>query len=353
MNTTTPTSTILEVVDENGNKSRHDLTEGPIMIGRLDKSDIQLDSKTVSRQHAQINYNSTQGWIVRDLGSHNGTFVNSKSINEAKFTPEDTIEISEFTLHLIDESAKDGFDSNSDLDLKQPQNIEATFGTFDSRDDAIAVSALHQVEPPHVASKHLSTLSEFAESLIDTEDDNQRLVALCQLMVGENFHGDAAVVLRLDKNSDAQKPLALCPMQLRDQKLNQASSHISRTLLKAVISTMEPVMASNAGGGSGGGIELSIAQDVQEMAAMACPLKSDEQMIDTLYLTLPPEYSSGEWLALVNLACQQFKNVELSWSGRRQGEALAAIERELDEARNLQMGLVPKPQQIEHLDTAI
>lgn len=44
-------------------------------IGRLPSCEIILDDASVSRRHAEVFY-SEAGWLVRDLGSTNGTFLN-------------------------------------------------------------------------------------------------------------------------------------------------------------------------------------------------------------------------------------------------------------------------------------
>jgi pSer/pThr/pTyr-binding forkhead associated (FHA) protein len=61
------------------------------IIGRADLSAVHVDidlatspeARLVSAQHAEIRYQSDVGWIIRDLGSRNGTFLRHK--NEASF----------------------------------------------------------------------------------------------------------------------------------------------------------------------------------------------------------------------------------------------------------------------------
>ncbi len=63
---------------------RHEfvLTEGATAsIGRSEKNDIQIAEKHVSRQHSVINYRDGI-FMISDLGSANGTFVNDRKLAE-------------------------------------------------------------------------------------------------------------------------------------------------------------------------------------------------------------------------------------------------------------------------------
>jgi hypothetical protein len=59
-------------------------------IGRTRHNDIQIDAPSVSRKHAQIALTES-GYMVRDLGSENGTFVNGERIAEQPLTDGDLL----------------------------------------------------------------------------------------------------------------------------------------------------------------------------------------------------------------------------------------------------------------------
>lgn len=54
-----------------------------IRVGRLEDCAIQFDDPNVSRHHAEIAPDASGTWIVTDLGSTNGTFVNGIRIGGA------------------------------------------------------------------------------------------------------------------------------------------------------------------------------------------------------------------------------------------------------------------------------
>ena len=49
-------------------------------IGRSSKCDLSLDQDSVSRHHARIDRERTGGYVVADLGSTNGTYVNDVAV---------------------------------------------------------------------------------------------------------------------------------------------------------------------------------------------------------------------------------------------------------------------------------
>ena len=95
--------------------------------------------------------------------------------------------------------------------------------------------------------------------------------------------------------------------------------YVSRSLLRAVRNTGEPAMASSLSqqGISGVAIEMSLAPSGLAVAAVACPLQEDARHLDVLYAILPPQYGTGEWLALASLAAKQYQQAEQVWRARR------------------------------------
>jgi hypothetical protein len=52
----------------------------PLRIGRDVSNGLRLSDSSASRIHAELSYETTHGWVLRDLGSMNGTFVNGRRV---------------------------------------------------------------------------------------------------------------------------------------------------------------------------------------------------------------------------------------------------------------------------------
>jgi pSer/pThr/pTyr-binding forkhead associated (FHA) protein len=77
--------------------SRFLLDTDEVSAGRHPDSDIFLDDVTVSRRHAVFRRTS-QGYLVADVGSLNGTYVNRDRIDEVLLTGGDEVQIGKYRL---------------------------------------------------------------------------------------------------------------------------------------------------------------------------------------------------------------------------------------------------------------
>lgn len=65
--------------------------------GRSVNADIFLDDVTVSREHAHF-VRDAEGFLVRDAGSLNGTYVNRERVVEARLVAGDEVQIGKYRL---------------------------------------------------------------------------------------------------------------------------------------------------------------------------------------------------------------------------------------------------------------
>lgn len=77
------------------------LSPGPLVIGREAPVDLLLPVSAVSRRHAEIRLHRGQ-WLVRDLGSTNGTLVDGQRITEAILEPNAELRIGDAIFKLVE-----------------------------------------------------------------------------------------------------------------------------------------------------------------------------------------------------------------------------------------------------------
>jgi pSer/pThr/pTyr-binding forkhead associated (FHA) protein len=102
-----PVGTALLVVKRGPNAgSRFLLDKDLTTAGRHPESDIFLDDVTVSRRHAEFQ-RSAEKFLVRDVGSLNGTYLNRERIDEAALSNGDEVQIGKFRLVYLTSSAEE------------------------------------------------------------------------------------------------------------------------------------------------------------------------------------------------------------------------------------------------------
>jgi len=79
---------------------RFPLQESSTRLGRHPDSDISLDDISVSRRHAEIR-RDTDEYVLRDVGSLNGTYVNQRRVDSVVLQQGDEILIGRFRLLFI------------------------------------------------------------------------------------------------------------------------------------------------------------------------------------------------------------------------------------------------------------
>jgi pSer/pThr/pTyr-binding forkhead associated (FHA) protein len=86
-----------------GPAERVPLWKVPFTIGRSDTADHTVYSSKVSKEHAAIEV-AGQRYVVRDLDSTNGTFVNDQRVQKAMLNTGDRLRIGRVELAVTRES---------------------------------------------------------------------------------------------------------------------------------------------------------------------------------------------------------------------------------------------------------
>jgi len=82
-------------------KMGHALTGLIKEIGRAEECDLSFpEDGSISRVHARLDRDGDD-WLLVDLGSTNGTFVNGERISEVRLNPGDLIEVGDAQLRFL------------------------------------------------------------------------------------------------------------------------------------------------------------------------------------------------------------------------------------------------------------
>ena len=92
----------------------------------------------------------------------------------------------------------------------------------------------------------------------------------------------------------------------------------------AVLETNEPVIANDWRRLPRFQAEMTITSDSSKFAAVACPLRSAGGSTDVLYVLLPPDRGTVEWLMLLTLAAEEFRHADAAWAARADAEKRTA-----------------------------
>jgi len=83
---------VLLALDWDGGKS-------DLVLGRSRGCDVVLSSEAVSRRHAQLFFRDGN-WVIRDLGSTNGTRVNGVRVGRCRLRPADRVALGDALLRI-------------------------------------------------------------------------------------------------------------------------------------------------------------------------------------------------------------------------------------------------------------
>lgn len=80
--------------------TKYTLEKDLVTVGRHPQSDIFLNDITVSRRHAEVRREG-EGFVVADLGSLNGTYVNRARVDSSPLASGDELQIGKFRLLFL------------------------------------------------------------------------------------------------------------------------------------------------------------------------------------------------------------------------------------------------------------
>src|SRR5262245_27011101 len=103
---------------------RYDLRGAELTLGRDGTNRIQVNDSEVSRRHAQISHDES-GYLLVDLGSSNGSFVNGERLTEHRLKNGDRVLLGR-TLLLFTEAGDQSSGLHQDVEIIGQNEVEGS-----------------------------------------------------------------------------------------------------------------------------------------------------------------------------------------------------------------------------------
>ena len=258
-----------------------------VLIGR-GSDQMPLTDQAVSRRHAELRRTS-EGWMLRDLHSANGTYVNGTRIeNPVRLKHGDQIKLGSTLLaYSSDDSVEQLSGTHIPTDMVM---LDADLATVDSAVVASVPSAEDSViltapdtEYAVKSWKAVSQLSDAIGSLLPSDQLLQRVMDI----IFEEVPAERGVIFVRDEETGDLLPTVV---RFRNRKARAESTRnaitASRTVVNHAMETHEGVLCSNVRGDERFARGDSV-QQLGERSVICVPLMAREQILGVIHLDCP------------------------------------------------------------------
>ena len=282
-------------------------TDDVVLIGR-GSNQVPLTDQTVSRKHAEL-FHRDGGWILRDLGSANGTFLNGIRLQKPiRLKHGDQIRVgSTLLVYGGDEKVQQfaGATIPHDLVLLDAGNLgldASIISSVESNEDSVVLAA-PEAQYAVKAWKVLGDLSAVIGSMLPAE---QLLVRVMDI-VFEELEVDHGVIFVRDEATEEMLPeVVRFRHRPKDEKLVMPSIITSRTILKHVVDTRTGVLCSNAVTDERFRSGKSV-QNLGMRSVICAPIVARDSILGIIHLDCPVQthiYTEVELRLLTGIAYQ-------------------------------------------------
>ena len=240
---------------------RFEVPDEQTLVGR-DSRQLPITDNTVSRRHAELVPTEEGCWILKDLASANGTYVNgTRVLRNVQLKAGDQIRVGRTLLVF---GAQFGVSraagKNVNLAGEESGMDSAIMHTVASNDDSMVLAV---PEPAAAAVANLKILYELSASLGSAFDEDQVLEVVMDLIF-EHVKADKGIVLMLDSQREQLVPKVVRTRDENGDKTDKEANkeaardpnssrfpqpekiHASRTIINHVLTNGEGVLSSNA-----------------------------------------------------------------------------------------------------------
>jgi len=320
-----------------GKPGRIDLTADRLLMGRSPECGLVLDTGAVSRQHAEL-VREDQAFILNDLQSRNGTYVNGNRITApTPLTDNARIKICEYLFTFHSDIAKPPSAPAIDLVVTDGKADTATImSTLDASTSNGLSGIIVEVRP----EAKLRAMLEISRNLGSVLRVDEVLPKILDSLFKIFSQADRGFILLNDDNAKRLIPKAV--KNRREQ--GDDSLRISRTIVKQVMENGQAILLADASSDQQFNMSQSIS-DFRIRSIMCVPLVSQATnkpfgIIQIYTEDRRHQFTQEDLDLLVSVA----STAAIALENARMHEDLltkARIERELQFAAEVQRGFLP------------
>jgi len=320
--------TFLRIVKEHGADAVVELQGGTLRAGRATSNQLRLDDPAASREHFELEQ-SERGWVIRDLGSRNGTVVNGVPLSaELALLPGDEITVGRLRLILGESEA-----------LRERPLRAGDPGTVMFEAPQLSRYCLEEASSGknQEAAHNLVLLNEMAREFMAASEEQALLDRLAARML-EVFRGDRCAVVYRGGSAGIEVRAMACAKEGLAREVR-----ISTTAARQVIDDNVAILINDVFSDERFRAQQSILQG--NITSILCaPLFHQDAVFGLLYLDAAGRLGAFDQpqLALLsafaNLAAIKIDNLRLV----AESIAKARMERELSLAAEIQAKMLPR-----------
>jgi adenylate cyclase len=268
----------------------------PVVIGRAPDCDLLLQHESISRQHARI-ARTDEGWVLRDLGSKNGSRVNTYHVTDQLLRNGDRIDLGTIRMYveigpesaasrarvIFDQNpAPTGYTEVLDLNglddlLHAAGDLTSNPSTFTSK-SGLSGLGNEISRAPEGTGELLRLVSESAESLLSCTTLPETLDRILSL-VFDNLPVERGVICLYDAVAQSIEPMAM----RNREGVPDAPIEISSNITGVAIDEKKAVLIKDTALDERfGGAESVLMMNIH--SAMCAPLLRDGNVSGYVYV---------------------------------------------------------------------
>lgn len=310
------------------------LEDKEYLIGRGSTADIIIQDPGVSRRHARlIPYKDS--FIIEDLNSFNGTFINGKRIQTHLLKPKDTIIISRTTLvfETVEED-KRGINiiTEDDDELEVSGTIDATqILKLWGSDSSLPIKSMDQF------TRKLKAFSVMSEALITTFRQEELFEKVLDQILDIFPKADRVTILLKDKDTGRLEVKAIKYSGEKQLTGFEEGISLSQTVIQQVMEKGHAILAQP----SPGSISWNLKKPRSRMGA---PLMFQGEIIGIFHIdsfSHNKAFDESDLDLLTSIAAQISMALQISQMHEKILQQ-KFLEKDLQLARKIQRGFLPK-----------